>query len=99
MMYGMQSMYDSSIHFFEAAIGVAERNGYQEELAGDYMNIAISYQKQSNFPQALRYQQKAFTLAKTRNNIEDLAYTSLNMGQIYFSMGDSSRAEQEYIES
>ncbi len=99
MMYGMQSMYDSSIHFFEAAIGVAERNGYQEELAGDYMNIAISYQMQSNFPQALRYQQKAFTLAKTRNNIEDLAYTSLNMGQIYFSMGDSSRAEQEYIES
>ncbi len=99
MMYGMQSMYDSSIHFFESAIGVAERNGYQQELAGDYMNIAISYQMQSNFPQALRYQQKAFTLAKARNNLEDQAYTSLNMGLIYFTMGDSSRAEREYIES
>ena len=99
MMYGMQSMYDSSIHFFEAAIGVAERNGYQQELAGDYMNIAISYQMQSNFPQALRYQQKAFSLAKARNNIEDQAYTRLNMGLIYFAMGDSGRAEQEYIES
>lgn len=99
MMYGMQSMYDSSIHFFEAAIGVAERNGYEQELSGDYMNIAISYQMQSNFPEALRYQQKAFTLAKARNNIEDQAYTSLNMGLIYFTMGDSSRAEKEYIES
>ncbi len=99
MMYGMQSKYDTSIRYFEAAIGVAERNGYDQELSGDYGNIAIGYQMQSNFGEALRYQQKAHTLAKTRNDIDDLAYTSLNMGLTYFAMGDNARAEQAYIES
>lgn len=99
MMYGMQSKYDTSIRYFEAAIGVAERNGYDEELSGDYGNIAIGYQMQSNFGGALRYQQKAYTLAKTRNDTDDLAYATLNMGLTYFAMGDNVRAEQSYIES
>jgi signal transduction histidine kinase len=99
MMFGMQSKYDTSIRCFETAIGIAERNGYKSELPGDYGNIAIGYQMQSNFSQALRYQLKAFTLAKANNDIDDQAYVSLNIGQTYFAMGDSARAEQAYLES
>ena len=99
MMYGMQSKYDTSTRYFEAAIGIAERNGYNNELSVDYGNIAIGYQMQSNFSQALRYQLKALTLAKASNDIDDQAYVSLNIGQTYFAMGDSARAEQALIES
>ncbi len=99
MMYGMQSKYDSSIRYFEAAIGIAERNGFINELAGDYGNIAIGYQMQSNFSEALRYQLKALSLAKADNDMDDLAYASLNIGQTYYSMGDSARAREAYIES
>ncbi len=99
MMYGMQSKYDTSTRYFEAAIGIAERNGYKNELSVDYGNIAIGYQMQSNFSQALQYQLKALTLAKASNAIDDQAYVSLNIGQTYFAMGDSARAEQAYLES
>ncbi len=99
MMYGMQSKYDTSTRYFEAAIGIAERNGYTNELSNDYGNIAIGYQMQSKFSQALHYQLKALTLAKARNDIDDLAYVSLNIGQTYFAMGDTARAGQALFES
>jgi len=99
MMYGMQSKYDSSTRYFEAAIGIAERNRYNNELSVDYGNIAIGYQMQSNFSEALRYQLKALTLAKANSDIDDQAYVSLNIGQTYLAMGDSARAEQFSLES
>jgi two-component system, NtrC family, sensor kinase len=99
MMYGMQSKYDTSTRYFEAAIGIAERNGYTNELSNDYGNIAIGYQMQSNFSKALHYQLKALALAKANNDIDDQAYVSLNIGQTYFSMGDTARAGRALFES
>jgi signal transduction histidine kinase len=99
MMHGMQSRYDSSIHYMEQAIAIAERNNFRDKLGSFYGNIAIGYQMQSNFLTALSYQQKSLDLAKSKNDISGQAYTSLNMGLTYSDMDDTLRAEQFLLES
>ncbi|QNF34453.1 tetratricopeptide repeat protein [Adhaeribacter swui] len=92
MYFGIQGKYDSSIFNLEKAIGIAERNNYQERLATYYGNIAIGYQMQSNFRQALAYQQKSLDLAVANNDVSNQAYTNLNLGLIYASMKDTLRS-------
>ena len=43
-----------------------------------YSNIAISYQQQSNFSQALFYQQKALKIAEENKDEFSQAYTYMN---------------------
>ncbi|MEP7253428.1 MAG: tetratricopeptide repeat protein [Ginsengibacter sp.] len=99
MMYGMQSKYDTSIQYYERAIGINERKKNTKELAGNYSNVAIGFQQLANFPQALVYQQKSLKLAEQLNNEVQQAYTLVNMGITYTLIRDSLRAEQAYSRS
>jgi len=99
MMYGMQSKYDTSIQFYEKAIGIYERHNSKTSLPSSYSNIAIGFQQLSNFPQALLYQQKGLKLAEENNDETTQAYTLVNMGITYTLMRDSARAEQAYRKS
>ncbi|HMH34607.1 MAG TPA: tetratricopeptide repeat protein [Puia sp.] len=97
MMYGMQSKYDSSIYWYEKAIGISERSDKKQSLGAYYSNIAIAYQQQSNFVQALFYQQKALLISEKNKNEVQVAYTLMNMGNTYDNMEDFTRAEQSYL--
>jgi signal transduction histidine kinase len=99
MMYGMQSKYDTSIHFYEKSIGINERHNNNTALPGNYSNIAIGFQQLSNFPQALYYQQKSLKLAEENKNESSQAYTLVNMGITYTQIRDSARGEQAYKKS
>ncbi len=99
MMYGMQSKYDTSIQFYEKAIGIYERHNNESDLPGTYSNIAIGFQQLSNFPRALFYQQKSLKLAEESKNETTQAYTLVNMGITYTLIRDSGRAEQAYRKS
>ena len=99
MMYGMQSKYDSSIDLYEKAIGIMERVGGKNGLAGYYSNIAIAYQQQSNFAKALWYQQKSLHLAEENKNEVDQAFTLMNIGNTYEGLRDSARAEEHFLKS
>ncbi len=99
MLYGMQGKYDTSIQYLESAIGIAERNNYNEKLAADYGNTALGYQMRSDFSQALLYQQKALNLAKANNDLARQAVLSLNMGSTYSTIGDTVRAEHSYLQA
>ena len=99
MMYGMQSKYDTSIQYYEQAIGINERNKKTTALASNYSNVAIGFQQLANFPQALFYQQKSLKLAEQLNNEINQAYTLVNMGITYTLIRDSARAEKAYRRS
>ena len=96
MMYGMQSKYDTSIQYYEKAIGINERNKNTTALASNYSNIAIGFQQLANFPQALFYQQKSLKLAEQLKNEINQAYTLVNLGNTYSLIRDSARAEQAF---
>ena len=99
IMYGMQSRYDSSIYWYEKAIGILARAGKKKSLPAYYSNIAIAYQQQSNFAQALFYQQKALQITEENKDEISEAYTIMNMGNTYESMSDAARAEQSYLKA
>jgi len=99
LMYGMQSKYDSSIRFYEKAIGVNERNGRTDKLSSGYSNIAIGYQQTGNYPMALQYQQKSLTLAVKRNDEVNQAYVMVNLANTYEELGDTLKAEGTYLKA
>ena len=99
MMYGIRSRYDSSIVFYEKVIGIYERTGKTKSLGNPYSNIAIAYQQQSNYPQALLYQQKALEISEKNKDEVQQAYTIMNMGNTFTNMGDSARAEKSYLDA
>jgi tetratricopeptide (TPR) repeat protein len=99
LMYGMQSKYDSSIRFYEKAIGINERNGHTDKLSSSYSNIAIGYQQTGNYPMALQYQQKSLTLAEKRNDEVNQAYVMVNLANTYEDLGDTLKAEQAYLKA
>ena len=99
MLYGIQSKYDTSILYYEKALGINERLGNKEVLSSNYGNLAIGFQMQSNFPQALLYQQKSLKLAEEQNNISSQSYTMMNMGSTYQNMGDTLRAEKAILKA
>lgn len=98
MMYGMQSMYDSSIYYYEKSIGISERNNLRI-LGSDYSNISIGYQQTGNYSMALEYQQKGLKLAQEQKNENSQAYVLLNMAITYENIGDTAKAEDHYLQS
>jgi signal transduction histidine kinase len=99
LIYGMQSKYDSSIRFYEKAIGINERNGHTDKLSSSYSNIAIGYQQTGNYPMALQYQQKSLKLAEKRNDEVNQAYVMVNLANTYEDIGDTLKAEQAYLKA
>jgi signal transduction histidine kinase len=99
MMYGVQGNYDSSIKFYEKAIGVNERLNSIKDLTTNYANVAIGYQQLANFPKALDYQQRSLRLAESQKNEEMQANTLLNMGITYEEIGDTLKAERTYLKA
>jgi two-component system NtrC family sensor kinase len=99
MFYGMQSKYDTSIQFYEKALGINERNNNKTALATNYSNIAIGFQQLSNFAQALLYQQRALSLAEENKDEPSQSYTLVNIGITYTLLRDSLKSEQAYRKS
>ena len=99
MVYGMQSKYDTSIQFYEKALGINERNNNKTALATNYSNIAIGFQQISNFAQALFYQQRALSLAEENKDEPSQSYTLVNIGITYTLLRDSLKSEQAYRKS
>jgi serine phosphatase RsbU (regulator of sigma subunit)/lipopolysaccharide biosynthesis regulator YciM len=97
--YGMQSKYDSSIYFYEKAIGIYEKTGIKRQLGSSYSNIAIGFQQQSNFPMALFYYQKSLKVSEELNDELQQAYTNLNIANINVVTGDSVRAEKTFLKA
>ena len=97
MMYGVQAKYDSSMKFYLRAIDINERLNNVKELPANYANVAIGYQQLANFPKALEYQQRSLKLAETQKDLQLQSKTLLNMGITYEEMGDTLKAEQNYL--
>lgn len=99
MFYGLQSKYDTSIHWYEKAIAIMEIRDRNAHLGTAYSNIAIAYQQQSNFTRALYYQQKSLTKLEEKKNESGMAYTLMNIGNTYDLMGDPIRAEENILKA
>ena len=99
MMYGVHGKYDSSILYYQKAIPINKSLNEIKQLSTDYGNIAIGYQQLANFPRALEYQQASLELAESNQDKEMQAMTLLNIGITYEVLGDTLKAERNYLKS
>lgn len=98
MFYGLQSVYDTSIQYYEQSIGIGERHQHRN-LGSSYSNLSIGYQQTGNYPVALVYQQKAVKFARDEKNEISEAFGLLNMAITYDQIGDTLNAEKTYLEA
>ncbi|MGN6343176.1 MAG: tetratricopeptide repeat protein [Ginsengibacter sp.] len=99
MYYGMQSMYDTSITYFEKVIVFLGHKHNVQALSRAYENIAISYQMTSNYPNSLEYFQKALQIAEQSNDEKSQAYIYANLGNTYSDIQDTLRAEESLLKA
>ncbi len=99
MYYGMQSMYDTSITYFEKVIALIEPRHNYHALNSAYQNIATSYQMVSNYSKALEYYQKALHTAEESKDENSQAYIYTNLGITYGAIQDTPRAEQSLLKA
>ena len=99
LLYGIRSKYDSSIPWYINAVRIYERNKSKDKLPRTYGNLAIGYQQEGNFSQALAYQQKALSLADENQDEPARARTLVNIANTYESLRDTTRALQTFFKA
>lgn len=99
LMYSGQNKLDTSIIYYAKAIDILGRTKDTLSLINNYINIAVSYYQQSNFKMALLYHQKTLETAQGIHDEPDQAYAYVNMAIVYADMGDSVRAEKNFIQA
>jgi signal transduction histidine kinase len=99
MYYGMQSIYDTSIMYFEKDIALIEHGNNLHALNSAYQNIATSYQMISNYPKSLEYYHKALYTAEESKDENSQAYIYTNLGNTYSAIQDTPRAEQSLLKA
>ncbi|WP_153801175.1 tetratricopeptide repeat protein [Foetidibacter luteolus] len=99
MFYGMQTIYDSSVIFYQQSIKLAELIKDEKLANRGYQNIAIPYQMQSKHAQAMSYFQKALAYFEKKKDDNSLAYLWLNIGITYMAIFDTARAENSLLKA
>lgn len=96
--YGIQSKYDSASYNYKKGLEMLESIGDNdvETIQG---NLAISYQMQSNLPQAVFYFQKAIANSIERGDILAQASHLVNLAGTYRDLGDTIRSEKSFMEA
>lgn len=86
---------DSSLFYVERLAGIMTTLPAQHfRKAGLSQNIAVVYQSFGMYRTAIRYFQEAISGHRQQQNKRGLGITFANLGELYYSMGDTLRAIQ-----
>lgn len=87
---------DSALFYYKKSVDIYKAIGQEENIAGNYINMALTYQMQGNYPMAMDLTNKALNyLQKWKNSTwETNAYAIL--GNVFHSLKDYSKAIEYY---
>lgn len=89
----IKGAYDVALEYYEKALEYALKAKSIRHEAIVYNDIAIAYDRQSNYTTALEYFQKALSACEEWGNKHATLSILSNIGGIYRSLNNSSRAE------
>jgi sensor histidine kinase YesM len=92
IIYSKQNKDDSTIAYFDKAIRVAEKIGYNDQKAYILNNLACLYLFKDQYSRALPYQLQSIELAKKNRNYYLLGFGYGNLGGIYSGLKDYKSA-------
>ena len=84
--------FDSALYYFKLAEYVFVKN-FDEKTSRDiFSQIALTYQKLGNIPNAIAYYTKALDLSKKINDASGIASSSSQLSELYEHQGDYKQA-------
>lgn len=92
-----QKEYDKAVSYFEINEKFASKSGSKSQRAHAYTNIGISKFYQGLTDECLSYFQKALELRLEIKNVQFICDAYLNLGGMYFELGDMKNAEENYL--
>ncbi len=93
--------YDLAVDQYKKAIKVLSAIDESEALAMNYNDLAIAYEEQGSFKEALGSAQKAKDIYEKLSGSESFSYALAceNVAKVYTAMGDLQSSMQEYSEA
>ena len=98
ILHSNMESYDLAIGYLLESIKLNEQLADENALCDSYINLAISYQENSNLLQAVNYYQKAIILVKKTDNDYQLARVFMNLANSEVVLGNYNVA-QAYLDS
>lgn len=91
-----QSKFDEAISYFEHSGKFALKSDSKVQQAHAFTNIAISKFYQGKQQESVEYFEKALNMHQSVKNVASICDGYLNVGGVYFELGDYPKAEQFY---
>jgi len=97
--YNEMNKYDKSIGYFESAVQLALKTGYDSEAATNYSNLATIYTEWGDYARGLTYFQKAMEIDRKNGRRDQISVDLNNIGKIYELSGKPLLAIHYYEEA
>lgn len=81
-----------SIHYAKTALGFAEGLGQKDQMAQAYTILGIGSKNLGEYDEAVKYYEDAHTIRMELGDIEELAYSNINLANIYINLNDPDKA-------
>ena len=81
--FHVKSNYNEALFYYKKSLTMAEKIGYREGMANNFVNIGSIYHKQNNYEEALLYYNKSLELTKETDDKRGMAASFHNIGSIY----------------
>ena len=94
--FHVKSNYNEALFYYKKSLTMAEKIGYREGMANNFVNIGSIYHKQNNYEEALLYYNKSLELTKETDDKRGMAASFHNIGSIYKYKGDYEEALKYY---
>jgi len=86
-----------AIHYAKIAYNWAEKYNQPEQMAKAYTVMGICSKNLGAYDEAVKYYEEAHSIRMQHNDIEALAYSDINLTNIYINLNDAEKA-RTYIE-
>ncbi|MCA0234645.1 MAG: histidine kinase [Bacteroidetes bacterium] len=98
-MYASYNQLDSAVLYRQKAMKYAEINGQTKHLIQGHQNLALLFDRQQKYAEALKAIQRAIDLSRSTNDLVSVAAKSRIAAEISAKMGDTLKMNQYYVEA
>lgn len=99
-LYFRKSQMDSATYFYQQAIALNKQEGFEENLAKNYVNMAFIFQQTGRYPEAIEIATQAGSVFEKLNNIKGRALVYNVIGSVYYYQGnleEAAKAMRNYV--
>lgn len=83
---------DKGLEYAESALGIAEKNNYQEGIATANYNLGANYFYQGDYSKSLEFYSKALEFHQRLNDKKAVSNTRAGISSVYFSLGEYNKS-------